>query len=69
MKMTSELVYHVRVPELRSYDWGVLELHIKVYCMKKGVNGKIGCFYNNQTHGQKSLLHFEFSYSFFVKLS
>ena len=48
MKMTSELVYHVGLPELRSYDWGVLELHIKVYCMKKGVNGKIGCFYNNQ---------------------
>ena len=39
--MTSELVYHAKVSELHSYDWGVRELHIKAYCMKKGVNDKV----------------------------
>ena len=44
--MTSELVYHVKVSELHSFDWGVRELHIKAYCMKKGVNDKVRCFYD-----------------------
>ena len=46
--MTLELVYHVNVSELHFYDWGVRELHIKAYCMKKGVNDKVRYFYDYQ---------------------